>query len=81
IVKDVLALRIAAYARRDDGFIDRYPIDPTNYLAADTSKAPERNVNTYVTQGVRAALLFKPTDTLTIEPSFLYQYSKLGTPF
>ncbi|MGQ4827799.1 hypothetical protein, partial [Enterococcus faecalis] len=34
-----------------------------------------------VTQGVRAALLFKPTDTLTIEPSFLYQYSKLGTPF
>jgi iron complex outermembrane recepter protein len=81
VVKDVLAVRVAAYARRDDGYIDRYPIDKTNYLAADTSVAPEHNVNTYVTQGVRVAVLYKPNDTLTIEPSFLYQYSKLGTPF
>ena len=81
IVKDVLAVRIAAYARRDDGFIDRYPIDPTNYLAADTTAPRQHNVNTYETQGVRAALLYKPTDTLSIEPSILYQHTKLGSPF
>ena len=81
IVKDVLALRVAAYARRDDGYIDRYPIDPNNYLAADTSAPRQNNVNTYETRGLRAALLFKPNDTLTIEPSILYQYTKLGSPF
>ncbi|WP_169333637.1 TonB-dependent receptor [Novosphingobium nitrogenifigens] len=81
IVKDVLAVRIAAYGQRDDGYIDRYPISSTNYLAADTSVAPQHNVNTYDTHGVRVAVLYKPTDTLTIEPSFLYQYSRLGTPF
>jgi len=81
VVTDRIALRVAAYYRFDDGYIDRYAIDPTNYLAADPTAKKQSNVNTYKTYGVRAALLIKPTDTLTITPSFLYQYSRLGTPF
>ncbi|MES2055011.1 MAG: TonB-dependent receptor, partial [Pseudomonadota bacterium] len=81
VVEDRVALRVAAYVRRDDGYIDRYTIDPNNYLAADPTAKKQDNVNTYKTYGVRAALLIKPTDTLTITPSFLYQYSRLGTPF
>jgi outer membrane receptor protein involved in Fe transport len=81
VVQDKVALRVAAYVRRDDGYIDRYPIDPTNYLAADTSARKQNNVNTYKTYGARAALLIKPNETLSITPSFLYQYSRLGSPF
>jgi outer membrane receptor protein involved in Fe transport len=81
VVHDKVALRVAAYVRRDDGYIDRYPIDPTNYLAADTTAKKDNNVNTYKTYGARAALLIKPNETLSITPSFLYQYSRLGTPF
>jgi outer membrane receptor protein involved in Fe transport len=81
VVQDKVALRVAAYVRRDDGYIDRYQIDPTNYLAADPTAKKQDNVNTYKTYGARAALLIKPTDTLSITPSFLYQYSRLGSPF
>jgi len=81
VVTDKIALRVAAYYRFDDGYIDRYAIDPTNYLAADPTAKKQNNVNTYKTYGARAALLIKPTDTLSITPSFLYQYSRLGTPF
>lgn len=81
VVQDKVALRVAAYVRRDDGYIDRYPIDPANYLAAAPGAKKQDNVNTYKTYGARAALLIKPNDTLSITPSFLYQYSRLGTPF
>jgi outer membrane receptor protein involved in Fe transport len=81
IVKDAAALRIAAYYRRDDGYIDRFAIDPNNYLAVAPGAKRQDNVNTYETYGARASLLIQPTDTLSITPSFLYQYSKLGSPF
>jgi outer membrane receptor protein involved in Fe transport len=81
VVKDKVALRVAAYYRDEDGYIDRYAIAPTNYLAADPTAKKQNNVNTYKTYGVRAALLIQPTDTLSITPSFLYQYTKLGSPF
>jgi outer membrane receptor protein involved in Fe transport len=81
LVKDKIALRVAAYYRNDDGYIDRYAIDPTNYLAADPTAPVQKNVNTYETYGVRAALLIQPNDSLSITPSFLYQYTKLGSPF
>ena len=38
-------------------------------------------MNTYETYGARASLLLKPTETLSVTPSILYQYSKLGSPF
>lgn len=81
LVTDKVALRVAAYYRHDDGFIDRYEIDPTDYLAANPNGKVAHNVNTYKTYGTRAALLIQPSDTLSITPSFLYQYSKLGSPF
>jgi outer membrane receptor protein involved in Fe transport len=81
VVKDKVALRVAAYYRDEDGYIDRYAIDPANYLAADPTAKKQNNVNTYKTYGVRAALLIQPNDTLSITPSFLYQYTKLGSPF
>ncbi|CAN7364510.1 TonB-dependent receptor [Phenylobacterium sp. LjRoot225] len=81
LVKDKAALRVAAYYRDDDGYIDRYRIDPTNYLAPDLAQPKDKNVNTFKSYGFRAALLVQPDSTLSITPSFLYQYSKLGTPF
>ncbi|TCV93397.1 outer membrane receptor protein involved in Fe transport [Luteibacter rhizovicinus] len=81
LMKDKVALRVSAYYRDDDGYIDRYPISPSNYLAADPSGKKQDNVNTYKTYGARIAMLIKPDDTLTITPSVIYQYSKLGSPF
>mgnify|MGYP001035096551 FL=1 len=81
LIKDTVALRVSAYYRDDDGYIDRYPISPTNYLEADPDGKKKDNVNTYKTYGTRVAMLIKPDDTLTITPSFIYQYSKLGSPF
>ncbi|RDD80092.1 TonB-dependent receptor [Dyella tabacisoli] len=81
LVQDKVGLRVSAYYRNDDGYIDRYPIDPKNYLAADPNGKKKDNVNTFKTYGTRVALLIKPDDTLTITPSFIYQYSRLGSPF
>ena len=81
IVEGKVALRVAAYVRHDDGYIDRYAIDPTNYLAAAPGAKKENNVNTYKTYGARAVLLIKPNENLSITPSFMYQYVRLGTPF
>jgi outer membrane receptor protein involved in Fe transport len=81
LLKDKVALRVSAYYRRDDGYIDRYRISPSNYLEADPDSKKKDNVNTYTTYGARVAMLIKPDDTLTITPSVIYQYSKLGSPF
>jgi iron complex outermembrane receptor protein len=80
IKKDVMGLRVSAYTRYDDGYIDRYGIDPDDFLLADKSRKKD-NVNTYKTSGVRAALLIKPDESLSITPSIIYQYVKLGSPF
>lgn len=80
IKKDVMGLRVSAYTRSDDGYIDRYAIDPGDYLKADYGKKKD-NVNTYQTSGVRAALLIKPDESLSITPSIIYQYARLGSPF
>lgn len=81
LLQDKVGLRISAYYRDDDGYIDRYRIDPKNYLAADPNGGKQDNVNTYKTYGTRIALLITPDDTLTITPSFIYQYAKVGSPF
>ncbi len=81
LIKDTVALRVSAYYRDDDGYIDRYPISPANYLAADPDGGKKDNVNTYKTYGARVAMLIKPDDSLTITPSVIYQDSRLGSPF
>ena len=54
VVTDVLALRISAYKRRDAGFID-----DTQQKATD--------INRTDIKGGRAALLFRPTDALSLD--------------
>ncbi|MDR3511801.1 MAG: TonB-dependent receptor [Caulobacteraceae bacterium] len=81
LVKDVLALRASAYYRYQGGFIDQYRIDPTNILAAEPGSPVKKNVNTENTEGFRLQLRFQPDPTLTITPSVMYQYMRLGAPF
>ena len=81
VVSDRVALRVAAYYKFEDGYIDRYPIDPANYLGVQPGAQPQKRVNTYRTYGTRASLLVKVTDRLTVTPSILYQYTRLGSPF
>lgn len=80
LVAGKVGLRVSAYDRHDDGYIDRYAIDPENYLAPDRSRKKD-NVNTYHTYGARVAMLIRPDDMLTITPSVIYQKSRLGSPF
>jgi iron complex outermembrane recepter protein len=65
IIDDVLGYRVSASYRRDGGWIDR--IDNT------TSQTIDPNANWHETVTARAALTWKPTDGLTVTPSFYYQ--------
>ncbi|HWU01255.1 MAG TPA: TonB-dependent receptor [Novosphingobium sp.] len=87
-VTHTMALRVVASQSTTDGWIDRvvtangaFPVATNdgatrgNVAAAPVSKV-YHNSNTINTVGVRATLLWKPTDNLTITPSFLYQRTK-----
>lgn len=82
-LSDQAALRITAYAEKFPGFID----------AVMPGGSVDKDVNDGTRYGVRAALLFKPTENLSITPRVLYQkidvdgfnrvdiYNILGNPF
>ena len=57
------ALRITAYATQFPGFID----------ALQPDGSVKHDVNDGYRRGIRAALVFKPTEALTITPRILYQ--------
>jgi iron complex outermembrane receptor protein len=57
------ALRITAYAEKFPGFID----------AVQPGGSVDKDVNDGTRYGVRAALLFKPTENLSITPRVVYQ--------
>ena len=57
------ALRVAAYGSQFPGFID----------AIQPGGSVDKNVNDGWRAGIRASLLFKPTDDLTITPRVIYQ--------
>jgi len=65
LIDGTLAIKASLYYRRDGGWIDR--IDPS------TLNVVESNANFDETTAARVALLWKPTDALTITPSFFYQ--------
>jgi iron complex outermembrane receptor protein len=65
LIDGVLAVRASVYYRRDGGWIDR--IDPVTL--ADVNS----NANYDETTAARVSALWKPTDTVTISPSFFYQ--------
>jgi iron complex outermembrane receptor protein len=91
LIDGVLAARLVAYERYEDGFIDviRPPLSDTtqklvpsipgyNVLNAQASGTLLKNTNTTQTEGARLALLFTPDDALKLEPTFVYQRIKKG---
>jgi outer membrane receptor protein involved in Fe transport len=65
LIDGVLAVKASIYYRRDGGWIDR--VDPTTLAVVDS------NANHDETTAARFAATWKPTDTLTVTPSFFYQ--------
>ncbi len=84
LVSDIMAFRLVASVEHVTGWISRIvtadedfpaPINATTRgnVAAAPAAISYPDVNDENLRSVRAALLFKPTDRLSIEPSFLYQ--------
>ncbi|MCJ2183500.1 TonB-dependent receptor [Novosphingobium sp. 1949] len=65
---DTLALRVAGENSFTSGYIDR--------VDADTGSVVDTNINSERRTGVRASLLWQPSDDLTITPAIQYQRIK-----
>jgi outer membrane receptor protein involved in Fe transport len=83
-LSDSLAVRLVGTLEHQSGWIDRIviaqpdfpaPVNATTRgnVAAAPVAADYKDVNDENLRSVRAAVLWKPTDRLSIEPSFLYQ--------
>ena len=81
LVTDRLALRVTGFQRYNSGWIDRYRIAPTDILEIAPGSLHDSNVNTENTKGVRVQLRWDVDSTLSITPSYFYQYMRLGAPF
>ncbi len=65
LIDGALGVRASIFYRRDGGWIDR--INPTTLAVVDS------NANYDETTAARFAAVWKPTDALTITPSFFFQ--------
>jgi outer membrane receptor protein involved in Fe transport len=65
LIDGVLAVKASIYYRRDGGWIDR--INPISLALVDP------NANHDETTAARFAAVWKPSDSLTVTPSFFYQ--------
>lgn len=89
------ALRIVASSSHDSGWLQRMVIAdgavttdlgvyPNNSRPSNFYTAPLQEdltgVNTATVDSMRAQLLWQPTDSLTIEPTAMYQLSQQGAP-
>lgn len=84
------ALRIVGSESHDSGWIDRiviapgqFPLETNNFMTrgnvlAAPVAADYRDVNYTDLTGVRATLLWNPTDRLTVTPSIFYQEIRQG---
>jgi iron complex outermembrane recepter protein len=87
-LSDVAAIRLVSTFKYDSGWIDRivlkdFPFQSTSNpgargdilaaVAAGDVVADHRDVNDERLKGIRVGLLLKPTDALSISPSFFYQ--------
>jgi outer membrane receptor protein involved in Fe transport len=90
LVDNVLALRVVGTDTYTSGWIDREVLNPFplptqggfsrgNVLAAPV-QADHSDANWERLQGVRAAVLWQPTDELTVTPSVFYQQITQGAP-
>ncbi|MBS0419871.1 MAG: TonB-dependent receptor [Proteobacteria bacterium] len=87
IIQDRLGFRASAWTQHDGGFVDQNPAllgqppansiprgqVPGNLLPAIIGGQGGTNVNKGDTYSARVALLWKPIDALSIEPSIYYQ--------
>jgi len=80
LIPGYLAVRAMAFQRIYDGYIDRYPTAPNNYLAVLPGPV-ETNINTEHTYGGRIALEAKPIEEFSATLSATYQNMVLGAPF
>jgi len=90
ILEGVLGARFVASYRTRDGFVDSVKIPLSNPVANTTypfnpgidvhpSSNSDRiweDANSFTSKGARAALLYTPTDRLSIEAAFLWQDTK-----
>jgi len=74
------ALRITAFYRHNDGFINRYGIESSSYLNINPSIVARR-VNSENTDGVRAAAKIEIASGLSVTPPMIFQETRLGGPF
>jgi outer membrane receptor protein involved in Fe transport len=65
IIANELALRVSAWRKHDGGFID--------HVDRDTGAVTARDTNGQEASVARAALLWRPTSSLSITPSVYYQ--------
>ncbi len=77
IVQDRLGFRASAYYRHDSGYVDHCV--PAVAMAGCLSVA-QTDSNTMDTSVFRGALMWKPTDWLSIEPSVHYQKFHQANP-
>jgi len=90
LVQDILALRVVGSEARTSGWIDRivvgdFPVATDGGARrGDMLSAPVqtsyRDVNDIQLYGIRASMLFKPTDRLSITPSVFWQKMNQGGP-
>jgi len=80
LISGRIALRLVAFYRDQDGYIDRYPIAPHNYLGVLPGPVM-KDVNTENTYGMRLSIEFRPSDEFSVAPSVWIQRTRLGTPF
>jgi iron complex outermembrane recepter protein len=80
LIAGIVALRAMTFYGHQDGYIDRYPIDPYNYVESLNGPVT-KNVNTDETYGLRVELKIKPSDSLSITPAIWIQRTNLGAPF
>jgi outer membrane receptor protein involved in Fe transport len=80
-INDNMAARVVVFYRYEDGYIDRYPINPNNYLGVAPGSAAKDNVNTEETAGIRAMLRMRFDGGWNITASIFHQTTLLGAPF
>lgn len=87
IIQDVLGFRASAWTQHDGGFVDQNPAllgqppantIPRGQIPGDTLPSivggqTGTNINNAQTYSARVALLWKPTDAISVEPSIYYQ--------
>jgi outer membrane receptor protein involved in Fe transport len=74
-ISETLAYRVSGWFRRDGGSIDRVDWSRTTRTPTGTT---DENANWQSSVVGRAALTYKPSDSLTITPSIYYQKLKLN---